>query len=61
MRNRATIGGNIVNCAPCADSVPPLLVYNATVILASSLGEREIQLSEFLVSPYKTTLKENEF
>lgn len=61
VRNRATIGGNIVNCAPCADSVPPLLVYNATVILVSSLGEREIQLSDFLVSPYKTTLKENEF
>lgn len=61
VRNRATIGGNIVNCAPCADSVPPLLIYNAKVILASSLEEREIPLSEFLVSPYKTTLKGNEF
>ncbi|PIX33501.1 MAG: hypothetical protein COZ59_09260, partial [Bacteroidetes bacterium CG_4_8_14_3_um_filter_31_14] len=31
IRNRATLGGNIVNAAPCADSVPPLILYNAKV------------------------------
>ncbi|QHM73843.1 putative xanthine dehydrogenase subunit D [Mixta intestinalis] len=31
LRNRATIGGNIVNAAPCADSVPPLVIYDAEV------------------------------
>ncbi len=60
VRNRATIGGNIVNCAPCADSVPPLLVYNAEVVIRNSNGSFRIPLSEFLISPYKTKLKHNE-
>ncbi len=60
VRNRATIGGNIVNCAPCADSVPPLLVYDAKVIIKSKDEEKELLLSDFLICPYKTKLKSNE-
>lgn len=60
VRNRATIGGNIVNCAPCADSVPPLLVYDAKVIIKNKLDSYEMPLSEFLVAPYKTKLLKNE-
>ncbi|MCX6150594.1 MAG: FAD binding domain-containing protein [Ignavibacteriales bacterium] len=60
IRNRATIAGNFVNNAPCADSVPPLLVYNAIVKIQSLLSVREISLQEFLVSPYKTQLKPDE-
>ncbi|HPN39710.1 MAG TPA: FAD binding domain-containing protein, partial [Melioribacteraceae bacterium] len=60
VRNRATIGGNIVNCAPCADSVPPLLVYNANVVIRNSESIYKIPLSKFLVSPYKTILKNDE-
>ncbi|MFH0733978.1 MAG: FAD binding domain-containing protein [bacterium] len=60
VRNRATIGGNIVNCAPCADSVPPLLVYDAKFIIKSKDEENELLLSDFLISPYKTKLKSNE-
>lgn len=35
IRNRATIGGNIVNAAPCGDSIPPSILYDASVELRS--------------------------
>jgi CO/xanthine dehydrogenase FAD-binding subunit len=57
IRNRATIGGNIVNNAPCADSVPPLLVYDALVKIRSVQGKQEVPLRDFLSRPYKTALK----
>ncbi|OGU54112.1 MAG: hypothetical protein A2V66_07285 [Ignavibacteria bacterium RBG_13_36_8] len=60
IRNRATIGGNLVNNAPCADSVPPLLVYEAALVIASKDSTRKIRLSDFLLKPYKTQLKQNE-
>lgn len=60
VRNRATIGGNIVNCAPCADSVPPLLVYDADVVIRNNEKSYKIPLSEFLISPYKTKLGKTE-
>lgn len=60
IRNRATVVGNFVNNAPCADSVPPLLVYDASIKIISPNGERNIPLNEFLLSPYETQLKKNE-
>jgi CO/xanthine dehydrogenase FAD-binding subunit len=60
IRNRATIGGNFVNNAPCADSVPPLLVYDARITILSAKGKRELSLQEFLSGPYKTALKPQE-
>jgi len=60
IRNRATIAGNFVNNAPCADTVPALLVYNATLEIESINSKREISLQEFLQGPYKTQLKRDE-
>lgn len=60
IRNRATIAGNFVNNAPCADTVPALLIYNATIEIESINSKREIPLQEFLQGPYKTQLKKNE-
>ncbi|MFC2134947.1 FAD binding domain-containing protein [Bacteroidota bacterium] len=60
IRNLATIGGNFVNNAPCADSVPPLLVYNAVLKIKSLNSERRITLEDFLVKSYKTQLEPNE-
>ncbi len=60
IRNRATIAGNFVNNAPCADTVPALLVYNATIEIESINSKREISLQEFLQGPYITQLKKDE-
>jgi len=56
IRNRATIGGNFINNAPCADSVPPLLVYDAKIQIRSKKNQRQIPLQEFLSRPYRTQL-----
>lgn len=46
-QNRGTIGGNIVNASPAADSLPSLLVYEAGLILFSVRGERRVPYCEF--------------
>jgi carbon-monoxide dehydrogenase medium subunit len=60
IRNRGTIGGNIVNASPAADLIPPLLAYDARVLLASSDGNREVALAEFFTGPGQTILAVNE-
>jgi carbon-monoxide dehydrogenase medium subunit/xanthine dehydrogenase FAD-binding subunit len=60
IRNRATLVGNFVNNAPCADSVPALLVYNAVIEIQSRGSKSEIPLQEFLIKPYRTQLKPGE-
>lgn len=57
IRNRGTIAGNIVNASPAADSVPSLIVSNATLTLISKDGEENIKLNAFLEGPGKTALK----
>lgn len=60
IRNRATIGGNFINNAPCADTVPALLVYNSTIEIESLSTKKEITFNDFLVGPYKTKLNHDE-
>lgn len=60
IRNRGTLGGNIANASPCADSVPALLVYDAEIKLASRAGERRINLAEFIKGPYRTNRRPDE-
>jgi len=60
IRNRGTIGGNIVNASPAADLLPPLIALKAEVVLISKKNERVLSLEEFLTGPYKTKLQANE-
>ena len=60
IRNRATIGGNIVNAAPCADSVPPLIAYEAEVVLQSVRGKRRMPVADFITNGYETKLESGE-
>jgi CO/xanthine dehydrogenase FAD-binding subunit len=46
-QNRGTLGGNIVNGSPAADSLPALLVYEAELILISERGERRVAYDSF--------------
>ncbi len=54
-QNRGTLGGNIVNASPAADSLPALLVYDAELLLASARGERRIPYAAFHTG-YKQTM-----
>ncbi len=60
IRNVATIGGNICNAAPSADTAPPLLVLGASVRIKGSGGERTLPLEEFFLGPGETALKDDE-
>jgi carbon-monoxide dehydrogenase medium subunit len=60
IRNRGTIGGNLCNAAPSADSAPPLLCLGAEVVLASSQAARAIPLEQFFLAPGKTALAADE-
>jgi CO/xanthine dehydrogenase FAD-binding subunit len=59
-QNRGTIGGNIVNASPAADSLPALLVYEAELILISARGERRISYLNFHTGYKKTQLLPDE-
>lgn len=60
IRNRATMGGNVCNAAPSADSPPSLLCLGANAIVASHEGTRTIPLEDFFCAPGKTVLRDNE-
>ncbi len=60
IRNLGTIGGNIVNASPAADSLPPLMVLNAIGVVASKEGQRQIPISQLFKGPYETSLKPHE-
>jgi len=60
IRNQGTIGGNIANASPAADSVVPLIALDAVVSVASSVGFKEVPLHQLLCGVGKTTLAPNE-
>jgi carbon-monoxide dehydrogenase medium subunit len=60
VRNRATIGGNLLHASPAADTAPPLLALDAAVELQSSRGKRVVPLHEFFVGPCETQRKADE-
>jgi OHCU decarboxylase len=59
-QNRGTLGGNIVNASPAADSLPALLVYDADLILVSMRGERRVRYGNFHTGYKKTVLAPDE-
>jgi CO/xanthine dehydrogenase FAD-binding subunit len=54
VRNVGTLGGNICNAAPCADSATALMLYDASVVLAGPAGARELALGDFFIAPGQT-------
>ncbi len=60
IRNRATLGGNITNASPAADTVPALCALDAEVVLVSSSGERRLPLAGFITGPYTTAARPQE-
>ena len=60
IRNRGTLGGNIVNASPAADLVPPLIAYDATIVLSCAGGDRVLPLVEFFVGPGQSVITADE-
>jgi carbon-monoxide dehydrogenase medium subunit len=60
-RSRGTLGGNIANASPAADTIPALLVYDAVLLVQSLEGERSISLESFIHGPGKSDLVQGEF
>jgi CO/xanthine dehydrogenase FAD-binding subunit len=59
-QNRGTLGGNIVNASPAADSPPALLAYDATVEIVSARGTRMLDYTEFHKGYKKIALEKDE-
>jgi CO/xanthine dehydrogenase FAD-binding subunit len=59
-QNRGTLGGNIANASPAADSLPALLVYDAELTLVSMRGERRLPYREFHTGYKQTALAPDE-
>lgn len=60
IQNRATLGGNLANASPAADTVPPLMVAEALVSLAGPGGRRTLAVDELFLGPGRTVLSGGE-
>jgi carbon-monoxide dehydrogenase medium subunit len=60
IRGRATMGGNLCNASPAADSVPALVAAGALVSVVGPDGRRDVPVEEIGVGPGKTSLKKGE-
>jgi carbon-monoxide dehydrogenase medium subunit len=60
VRGRASIGGNLCNSSPAADSVPPLIAAGAVARVVGSKGTREVPVEQIPAGPGKTTLAKDE-
>ncbi len=60
IQNRGTVGGNLGTASPAGDALPPLLIDDAEVELASRRGVRRMPVREFLVGPKRNALEPDE-
>lgn len=60
VRNRATLGGNLVNASPAADTATPLLALDASVTVVGKEGERNIPIADLWQGPRVTTMAPGE-
>jgi carbon-monoxide dehydrogenase medium subunit len=60
IRNRASLGGNLCNASPAADTAPAALLLEASLVLYGPGGEREIPSGEFFLGPGATAMRPGE-
>jgi CO/xanthine dehydrogenase FAD-binding subunit len=61
IQGRATIGGNLCNASPAADTIPTLIVLGATAKIAGPGGARDVAVEDFCTAPGQSVLQDGEF
>ena len=61
IQNRSSLGGNLCNASPAADSVPAMLVNEARAVVATADGTRTVPVSDVTTGPGATSLQAGEF
>ena len=60
VQGRASLGGNLCNASPAADSIPALIAHRAICLIASVNGRREMPVEDFCIAPGRNVLQRGE-
>ncbi|MCB0088617.1 MAG: xanthine dehydrogenase family protein subunit M [Caldilineaceae bacterium] len=61
IQGRASLGGNLCNASPAADSIPSLIAHSAVCTIAGPNGRRQVAVEDFCTAPGRTVLENGEF